>query len=360
MPRPCQRRRASAVANRKSKSTKPEGPPPIRHKARQKAIHNARRGRGGGRGGRGGRGGGRGGQPQHGGDRFAQDRKMHTEQAELDFIPLSGGNNFEPLRRKREWTQSSPSVSTYSDSVSTYSDDFIETDSDELDDEDMEDTQDISINIDESLPTNTKIKKPRPTVMFTVPAAVAVYKEMYLSRFPLIAFTVRTHYGLFQEDTSPDSGAYISFASSAVSRRSSLSSTPSEKPTANEEAVPNLEAHNAARDYVFNWGVNSGKRFTDVDDKYLRTIGGQLYRYTGKHPGLLEAFEYHRPGQARLTPPEHTKPPHNHSNTGPAQSQPGRTKAKKPGKQTPSQPSSNNPSQAGTYRSHKRKREKKR
>ncbi|USP81938.1 hypothetical protein yc1106_09212 [Curvularia clavata] len=368
MPRPCQRRRASAIANRKSKSTKPEGPPPIRHKARQKAIHNARRGRGGGRGGRGGRGGGRGGQSQNGGDRFAKGREVREE---LDFIPLSGGNNFEALHRARldEYTQSSEGeISTDSDSDSdSYG--GSETDSDELGDEDMEDTEDISINIEESLPTNTKRKPPRPTVMFTIPAAMAVYKKMYQSRFPLTVLMHRTHYGLFIEDTSPDSGTYISVASSAVSRRSSVSSAPSEEIVAVEEsAVLDLEAQNAARDYVFDWGVHSGKRFTEVSDQYLRTIGGQMYKYAKKHPGLLEAFEYHMPGCARLERKYHkgrlksqpgetkAKKP---AQQAPPQSQPAGTKEKKPTQQAP-QPSPQNPSQKGKYRSHKRKREKKR
>jgi hypothetical protein len=347
MPRPCQRRRASAAENRKSKSTKPQGPPPIRHKARQKAIHNARRGRGGGRGGR---GGGRGGQPQHGGGRFGPNRKSHAEQAEQDFIPLSGGNNFEMLYQSRP-DYDMDSLDEGELSMDSDSDSDSEADSDELDDEDMEDGQDISINIEESLPTNTQRKAPRPTVMFTIPAAVAVYKEMYLSRFPLTTLSLRTHYGLFQEDISPDTGTYISLASSAAPGRSSVSNATREEPIAVDEGrVDDPEAHNSARDYVFNWGVNYGKRFTEVDEKYLRTIGGQLYRYTDKHPGLLEAFEYHRPGQARLSPPQ----------AGSSQAQSRRPKAKKPAQRAPPQPPSHSPSRPNTSKSRKGKRESKR
>lgn len=233
----------------------------------------------------------------------------------------------------------------------SYSDDDSLTDSDILDDdEDLEDTQDISINIEEYLPTHGRRKNPRPTVMFTVPAAVAVYKEMYLSQFPLSVLTLRTHYGLFQEDTTPDSGAYISLASSAASRPPTVSSATSEEPVVAEESLrTDLEAHNSARDYVFNWGVNNGKRFTEVDDKYLRTIGGQLYRYTDMHPGLQEAFEYHRPGQARLSPP---KP-------GPRPRQRG-SKAKKAAQQAPQKPSAHGPSQPETSKSQKGKQKGKR
>ena len=87
MPRPCQRRRESAAAQRKSKPSKPSGPPPIQHKKRQKAIHNAnRRARGGGRG------GGRGGQPA----RLL--RSNSTVEANHDFISFgANGNNFNVL-----------------------------------------------------------------------------------------------------------------------------------------------------------------------------------------------------------------------------------------------------------------------
>ncbi|XP_014553157.1 hypothetical protein COCVIDRAFT_108496 [Bipolaris victoriae FI3] len=350
MPRPCQRRRATAAENRKSKSTKPQGPPPIRHKARQKAIHNARKAERGGA--RGGRGRGRGGQQHNGGGRFARGRKNNGDQEEQDFIPLSGGgNNFEALYRARPDYDMDSIDERHTQRSDSYSDDDSLTDSDILDDdEDLEDTQDISINIEESLPTHGRRKNPRPTVMFTIPAAVAVYKEMYLSQFPLSVLTFRTHYGLFHEDTTPDSGAYISLASSAASRPPTVSSATSDEPVVIDEAIrTDLEAHNPARDYIFNWGVNSGKRFTEVDDKYLRTIGGQLYRYTDMHPGLLEAFEYHRPGQARISPP---KP-------GPRPRQRG-SKAKKAPQQAPQQPSAQGPSQPETSKSQKGKQKGKR
>ncbi|KAF5846350.1 hypothetical protein GGP41_003721 [Bipolaris sorokiniana] len=279
MPRPCQRRRATAAENRKSRSTKPQGPPPIRHKARQKAIHNTRKAERGGA--RGGRGRGRGGQQHNGSGRFARGRNNNGDQEEQDFIPLSGGgNNFEALYRARPDYDMDSLDERHTQKSDSYSDDDSLTDSDILDDdEDLEDTQDISINIEEYLPTHGRRKNPRPTVMFTVPAAVAVYKEMYLSQFPLSVLTLRTHYGLFQEDTTPDSGAYISLASSAASRPPTVSSATSEEPVVAEESLrTDLEAHNSARDYVFNWGVNNGKRFTEVDDKYLRTIGGRVKR----------------------------------------------------------------------------------
>ncbi|KAG9191082.1 hypothetical protein G6011_09170 [Alternaria panax] len=294
MSRPCQQRRSSAAANRKSKGSKPTGPPPIRHKARQKAIHNARNGRGGAHGaargggrsaGRGGRGGGRGG-------RFAQ--KNARNDSEQDFIPLSaGGNNFEALYR-----------SSRRDDDFDLEVDGDSSDSDEFLDEDMCDAEDIAINVQALPPTFSRGRQPRAQVMFTEAAAVAVYTQIYLRNFPLRTTTMRVRYLPYQEDASADSSAYISFAPSPVSRRSSVSSV-----TSNDSAdEPTTPEHDPARDYVWTFGAHSGKRFTDVPDNYVKTIGGQLYKYVDKHVGLLEAFEYHRPGQARLKPPQTEQP----------------------------------------------------
>ncbi|CAG5181406.1 uncharacterized protein ALTATR162_LOCUS9746 [Alternaria atra] len=336
MSRPCQQRRASAAANRKSKSSKPTGPPPIRHKARQKAIHNARHGRGGGRGGarggsrgaaRGGRGGGRGG-------RFAQ--KSGRNESEQDFIPLSsGGNNFEALYRSRR-----------DDDFDLEADDD-SSDSDEIDD-DMYDAQDIEINVQAPPPTISRGRQPRAQVMFTEAAAVAVYRQIYLRDFPLSTTTTRVRYGLYQEDTSADSSAYISFAPSPVSRRSSVSSATSD----DSMDGPTTPEYNPARDYVFTFGVHIGKRFTHVDDNYLKTIGGQLYKYIDKHVGLLEAFEYHRPGQARLKPAQAERPQTQPQRTQaqPSQPRPQPPQPRQPPTQNPQPSQSHTPSASDTWR----------
>ncbi|RYN64958.1 hypothetical protein AA0117_g12327 [Alternaria alternata] len=329
MSRPCQQRRSSAAANRKSRGSKSTGPPPIRHKARQKAIHNARHGRGGGRGGaRGGaRGRGRGGQAGGRGGRFAQ--KNGRNDSEQDFIPLSsGGNNFEALYR-----------SSRRDDDFDLEVDGDSSDSEELLDEDMYDAQDIAINVQAPPPTTSRGRQPRAQIMFTEAAAVAVYDQIYLRNFPLTTTTTRVRYLLYQEDTSADSSAYISFAPSPLSRRSSISSATSDG-SMNEPPTPE---YNPARDYVWTFGAHSGKRFTDVPDNYVKTIGGQLYKYMDKHAGLLEAFEYHRPGQARLKPPQADQP----------QIQPQRTQAQssRPQPQPQSQPSqSQAPSASDTWR----------
>ncbi|CAI9636765.1 unnamed protein product [Alternaria burnsii] len=327
MSRPCQQRRSSAAANRKSRGSKPTGPPPIRHKARQKAIHNARHGRGGGRGGA--RGRGRGGQAGSRGGRFAQ--KNGRNDSEQDFIPLSsGGNNFEALYRSSR-RDDDFDLEVHGDS----------SDSDELLDEDMYDAQDIAINVQAPPPTMSRGRQPRAQIMFTEAAAVAVYHHIYLRNFPLTTTTTRVRYLLYQEDTSADSSAYISFAPSPLSRRSSISSATSHG-SINEPPTPE---YNPARDYVWTFGAHSGKRFADVPDNYVKTIGGQLYKYIDKHAGLLEAFEYHRPGQARLKPPQADQPQIQPQRTQPQSSRP------QPQPQPQSQPSqSQAPSASDTWR----------
>jgi hypothetical protein len=337
MSRPCQQRRASAAANRKSKSSKPTGPPPIRHKARQKAIHNARRSeRGGGRGGRGGARGGHGGAGRGGrgggrGGHFAQ--KNGRNESEQDFIPLSsGGNNFEALYRSRR------------------DDDFdLDMDSDSSDsdllDQDMYDAEDIAINVQAPLPTTNRGRHPRAQIMFTEAAAIAVYRKIYPRNFPFSITTTRVRYGLYEEDTSADSGAYTSLAPSTPSRRSSVGSA-SSATSEDSTAEPTTLEYHPARDYVFTFGVHMGERFADVNENYIKTIGGQLYKYMDKHVGLKAAFDYHRPGQARL------KPDQPQSQQAQAQSQPRQQPLQSRLGPTPNTraPQSNVPSASDTWR----------
>jgi hypothetical protein len=187
----------------------------------------------------------------------------------------------------------------------------------------MYDAEDIEINVQAPPPMASRGRQPRAQVMFTEAAAVAVYRQIYLRDFPLSTTATRVRYGLYQEDVSADSSAYISFAPSPASRRSSVSSATSD----DSMHEPTTPTHNLARDYVFTFGVNIGKRFTDVDDNYLKTIGGQLYKYMDKHVGLLQAFEYHRPGQARIQPP--------HAERSQTQPQPTRAQPSQPRPQPP-------------------------
>ncbi|KAH7371021.1 hypothetical protein BKA66DRAFT_444425 [Pyrenochaeta sp. MPI-SDFR-AT-0127] len=285
MPRPCQKRRASAAAQRKPK---PAGPPPIRHKARQKAIHNARRGRG--------RGNLSGGRPSR--------NQQSGHEMEQDFISFaSNGNNFH--RSNGIGSQYDPIALDDTGDSELEEGELITddgSDSDDTDDLDMYDAEDMMINVQMDQPLTGKGKIRRAEVMFTVQDAVVIYKALWQAGFPLLS-TGMEKYGLQEENTPTESASYISFASSSTS------------------VVPNAESTtkatrpagaNTAGDYVFNWGKHSGVHFLDVPESYLRTIGGQLDIYEVKHPGLREAFEFHRPGQGRTgapqQPPMQTKP----------------------------------------------------
>ncbi|KAH9877925.1 hypothetical protein J1614_003142 [Plenodomus biglobosus] len=278
MPRPCQKRRESAAANRKPK---PAAPPPIRHKARQKAIHNARRGRGG----RGGRGG------AHAGGQSSQRPERSGQDMEQDFISFSNsGNNFHMLKGAfgRNETMSLEGSGLEDGEITDDSD--MDSDDIDVDDLDMYEAQDMMINVEVSQPLRNRARLSRAEVMFTVPQAVAIYKEMHFRGFPLPASTA-VRYGA-PEGVSPDSASYLSLAPSLISPQLSVSS-------ATSGASPVEMKEGLGRDYVFDFGKYFGKRFEDVPENYLRTIGGQLDVYEPKHPGLREAFDYFRPGQAR-------------------------------------------------------------
>jgi len=172
--------------------------------------------------------------------------------------------------------------------------------SDDFDDEDMDmDIADLDIYDAEDMMINVEVRMsnlPRAEVMFTVPRAVAIYKDMLHARFPLPIMTA-VRYGIPSEGASPDSASTASFAPSLTSGQPSVSSATSYASPA--EMLPG----GTGRDYVFDFGKYSGKRFLDVPEAYLRTIGGQLHVYDVKHAGLREAFDYYRPGQARSVAP---------------------------------------------------------
>ncbi|OAL05453.1 hypothetical protein IQ06DRAFT_68900 [Phaeosphaeriaceae sp. SRC1lsM3a] len=324
MPRPCQRRRESAAAQRKSKPSnpKPSGPPPIRHKARQKAIHNARRGRGNSRGN--GRGGGHGGQPSR------NQRSDNGFVGNEDFISFgSGGNNFQVLNR----------AGSRGNPIALDEDDILEdgelmdSDFDSNSDSDVDDSDDADFHNAGALTINVEVdqgrrgKAQRPVVMFPMVRALAIYKSLSGSGFPLL-HTTRARYGMPEVDAEPEvetvqivdlmpkvildvpqysrvsfksdtvvgaetaspNSSYISPSSSAMSRQQSASTATS-------------GVSNAARDYVFDWGAHAGKRFDEVPENYLRTIAGTPF-VLDKHPGVKEAFDFHRPNMRRKVPTE--------------------------------------------------------
>ncbi|KAI8932001.1 hypothetical protein NX059_010897 [Plenodomus lindquistii] len=273
MPRPCQKRRASAAANQKAK---PAGPPPIRHKKRQKAIHNARRGRGG----------------AYAGGRFSQKNQTSGDNMEQDFTSFSGsGNNFHMLNGAGSRNDPISLEGSGLEDGEVTDDSDMDSDDIDVDDLDMYEAQDMMINVEVSQPSRNKIRLARAEVMFDIPRAVAIYKEIRLAGFPLPNMTA-VRFGI-QELASPDSVSYPSHAPSLTSRQPSVSSS------ATSHGTPNETQEGLGKDYTFDFGKYSGVRFEEVPENYLRTIGGQLDVYEPKHPGLREAFDYYRPGQAR-------------------------------------------------------------
>lgn len=327
MPRPCQRRRESAAAQRKSKpNPKPSGPPPIRHKARQKAIHNnARRGRGNARGG--GRGGGRGGRPSRG------QSSSNGIESNQDFISFaSNGNNFNVLNGagSRHDPIALDGDGSLEDGEITMSDSDSD-DSDDSGDSEMEDANALTINIDVNHGQRTRAK--RATVMFPMKEALSVYRGLWQAGFPLTRSTM-VRYGveasetmLFVEDLRPSghvglpqppqiphrpasmprsqpgtssSSSYVPPTPASTSRQQNTSTSTSR---ASARPAATAAAANSARDYIFDFGAHSGKHFSQVPEGYLRTIGGNA-GLLDKHPGIKEAFDYHRPGLRRTAPVE--------------------------------------------------------
>ncbi|KAH8725799.1 hypothetical protein GQ44DRAFT_706535 [Phaeosphaeriaceae sp. PMI808] len=279
MPRPCQRRRETVATQRKSKpNSKPAGPPPIRHKARQKAIHNARHGR------------------------------DHSYRSRHDSRKLDQDDSLE--------------------------------DGELLIDDDS-DVQALTINVQvdqvQGLQGLQGEKGTRAEVMFSEREAIAIYRTLEHAGFPLTNSIIEryqhdihhhqppleseppnqtanvhlSHYSrlAFRSDTAMDSmpshantsyssvSSHISPASSAMSRQPSTSTSTSQA----SATGPNI--YDSARHYKFNWGAHNGKHFLDVPVSYLRTLAGNP-SVLDKHPALKDAFDYHRPGMRRTAPTE--------------------------------------------------------
>ncbi|KAF2126653.1 hypothetical protein P153DRAFT_81789 [Dothidotthia symphoricarpi CBS 119687] len=286
MPRPCQRRRAVAAhrnPNPKPKAkAKSAAPPPIRHKARQKAIHNARR---------------------------AQNKREQE-----DFVAASNrGNNFGvlPGRGHARGSQYDPIALDDVVEDGEVSDD---DDTDEMD-EDDDDDGDMMINVQEY-----RGKVGTREVMFTEGEAVGIYRELWLAGFPLLGRGVGRFGGKVQVTNAVGLEPYSRLAFSrsdttiqpetanpkiALSKTSSNTSQapvppPRRKPAntapksvRNPAQVPYHPAH----DYKFDFGTHRGKTFLEAPENYLRTIGGQAMVFDGRHKGLKEAFDYYRPGR---------------------------------------------------------------
>ncbi|KAH7083803.1 hypothetical protein FB567DRAFT_499298 [Paraphoma chrysanthemicola] len=272
MGRPCQRRRESAAAQRKSKpNTKPAGPPPIRHKARQKAIHNARHDRGRG---------GRGGRPSR------NQRSGNELEANADFISFaSTGNNFNVLN----------SAGSRQHPIALDEDDSLEdgqitdegSDDDSGSDSDMEDAGALTINV--QVQQGNRGRAGRATAMYSLSEAMVVYRELHAAGFPLTRTMNAKRYGREEEE---------------IHRRIEASQpVPSTSTATSRASTSRPQGQDTARDYIFDWGAHTGKPFKDVPENYLRTIAGNPI-LLDKHRGIKEAFDFHRPGMRRTGPPQ--------------------------------------------------------
>jgi hypothetical protein len=163
------------------------------------------------------------------------------------------------------------------------------SDMDDSDDSEMYDAEALTINVEVDQMQRGRPK--RATVMFPVREAIDVYRTLYAAGFPLLRTTMR-RYGRDGHDAAP----LAEVPAQTVASRQPSTSTATSGASARASA-----ASNGARDYIFNWGVHSGKHFAQIPDQYLRMIGGNPTLFD-KHPGLKEAFDWHRPELRRTGP----------------------------------------------------------
>ena len=317
MPRPCQRRRARVAAQRGA-NAKPAPPPPLA-KSKTSARGKPQRGRGRGRGGRGGTFGGRPTRGQGSCDGAEEFRSfVEAQRSGNQFGALNnntragGGSSFDPIALD-DSDDSDPDESELTDN------DFDMDDStSDFDTNDSAD--DMMINLGEVGPQKGRPR--RAEVMFTALEAVSIYDTMHQAGFPLAArktgrfdasgeivdveieafcrnyhIVAQNSYIKFTDETnarapSRNAGDHSTRSSTYVSDFSR-----GRRPAANDRtnAAPRLPDHDFVKDYVFDWGRYKNSHISDVPESYLRTIGGQSFVFDGRHPGLGEAFDHHRP-----------------------------------------------------------------
>lgn len=187
----------------------------------------------------------------------------------------------------------------------------------------------LTINVEVNRVSKGKKSPKNAAVMFPMMQAIAIYKELSMSGFPLQRSTM-ARYGrdgalgteALQQDAPAalsqyprveiksetvmtsertamvalsSSSSHVSPASAAMSRQQSTSTATSSAPAATRKDP------NAARDYVFDFGAHNGVPFTEAPENYLRTLAGNPFLLE-KHPGVIEAFDYHRPNMRRKVP----------------------------------------------------------
>lgn len=321
MPRPCQKRRARVAAQRGA-NAKPAPPPPIpKSKVAQRGKQKPQRGRGRGRG----RGGNFGGRPTRGQSSYDGAEEFRTfveaQRNGNQFGALhnnaraGGGSSFDPIA-----LDDSDDLDDSELEEGELTDDGSDTD-DSVSDFDTDDSaDDMMINLGEVRPQKGRPR--RAEVMFTALEAVSIYHTMHQAGFPLAARKMGRFdasgevvevevEAIFTSNHHVKQNSHIKFTDEANAHvpsgnsndRSTRSSTyvsdfpRGQRPGATKPAnpKPRLPEHDFVRDYVFDWGRYKNSHISDVPDSYLRTIGGQSFVFDGRHPGLKEAFDHHRP-----------------------------------------------------------------
>ncbi len=160
--------------------------------------------------------------------------------------------------------------------------------------------------------------------MFTALEAVSIYDTMHQAGFPLASrrigrfdasgqiveveieafynqghshtFTENSHIQFREQLDAPNlpnkTGKYSTKSSTYVSDFPRGQRLATKGPAT---VAPRLPDHDFVKDYVFDWGKYRNSHISDVPESYLRTIGGQPFVFDGRHPGLKEAFDHHRP-----------------------------------------------------------------
>lgn len=324
MPRPCQKRRAR-VAAQKGTNVKPVQPPPL-PKTKPPARGTSQRGRGRGRG-RGGRGGNFGGRPTRG-----QSSQMGGAEEFRSFVEAQrSGNQFGALNNNAR-AGGGRSRFVLDDSDSGLEEGELTDDGSDMDDSmsdlDTDDSEgDMMINLGEVRPQ--KGRPVRAQVMFTALEAASVYNNMHQAGFPLSArrmtrfdasgelveveiqavytnghnMTQNSHVHFTRGSGVPmqtrSAGDHSTRSSTYVSDFPRGQQAAANKPQ--KAPPPRLPEHDFVKDYVFDWGRYKNSHISDVPDSYLRTIGGQSFVFDGRHPGLKEAFDHHRPKLRQAT-----------------------------------------------------------
>lgn len=163
----------------------------------------------------------------------------------------------------------------------------------------------INVQVDQTHNHNGKgsdsARPRRPEVMFPIIEAISIYRTLYDAGFPLSKARL-DRYGI-------DDGIVLGAQTQTLIRNDDNSDTFAQyeaitlKTGITGDAALGLrfEGENAARDYVFNFGIHKGSGFNAVPESYLKTIGGNPF-LLDQHPGIKEAFDFHRPGMRRTEP----------------------------------------------------------